>query len=328
MLAPFDDVVAGRDSKDVIHWSDELLCAFRYAQKALSSTHAITLPRPADQLWIVTDGAVREPGLGATLYITYSKPCIQAFEKLCRGEFSASPRVTSFLSTASRFQVLIRHVAGAAILPSDFASRNAPECESPTCQVCTFIRNTADSVVRQVTAEGVMRGAQKLPFTNRSAWLALQSECSDLRRTCAHLRQGLTPGFAALAGDEVLAKHRLVIEVGNAKTSTKTQSLRRLFKSFKHDQFSNRQLPVNDQELIMKQHSQRVTNHPYSVRSKTPSGRVAAPPTIRPGDLVYLYGDQNKSKACDRYLVTGVDDAWCNIRKFTGTQLRRTSYRV
>ncbi|KAJ8366629.1 hypothetical protein AAFF_G00348280 [Aldrovandia affinis] len=62
--------VAGRDSKDVIHWSDELLCAFRYAQKALSSTHAITLPRPADQLWIVTDGAVREPGLGATLYIT------------------------------------------------------------------------------------------------------------------------------------------------------------------------------------------------------------------------------------------------------------------
>ncbi|KAJ8388922.1 hypothetical protein AAFF_G00126780 [Aldrovandia affinis] len=142
MLAPFDDVVAGRDSKDVIHWSDELLCAFRYAQKALSSTHAITLPRPADQLWIVTDGAVREPGLGATLYITCkdtvkvagyfsaklrknqtswlpceiealsiaaavkhfapyiiqssqrtcvltdSKPCIQAFEKLCRGEFS------------------------------------------------------------------------------------------------------------------------------------------------------------------------------------------------------------------------------------------------
>ncbi|KAJ8412433.1 hypothetical protein AAFF_G00127690 [Aldrovandia affinis] len=606
MLAPFDDVVAGRDSKDVIHWSDELLCAFRYAQKALSSTHAITLPWPADQLWIVTDGAVREPGLGATLYITCkdtvkvagyfsaklrknqtswlpceiealsiaaavkhfapyiiqssqrtcvltdSKPCIQAFEKLCRGEFSASPRVTSFLSTASRFQVLIRHVAGAAILPSDFASRNAPECESPTCQVCTFIRTTADSVVRQVTAEGVMRGAQKLPFTNRSAWLALQSECSDLRRTCAHLHQGTrpskrltnirdvkrylnvttvsrdgllvvrrhtplaastdcivvpravldglltslhikldhptatqlkavvqryfyaldmdaavqrvtngchrcaalkkapvfmsdqstcdppevvgstfaadvfrrdrqfilvvrecvtsvtlssliedehretlrdallrlclglcpldgpfavirtdpAPGFAALAGDEVLAKHRLVVEVGNAKNINKnpvaekavqelqgeilrlepncravtplllsvaTARLNSRVRSrglsaremlLQRDQFSNRQLPVNDQELIMKQHSQRVTNHPYSVRSKTPSGRVAVPPTIRPGDLVYLYGDRNKSKACDRYLVTGVDGAWCNIRKFTGTQLHRTSYRV
>ncbi|KAJ8399639.1 hypothetical protein AAFF_G00410500 [Aldrovandia affinis] len=78
----------------------------------------------------------------------------------------------------------------------------------------------------------------------------------------------------------------------------------------------------------MKQHSQRVTNHPYSVRSKTPSGRVAVPPTIRPGDLVYLYGDRNKSKAHDRYLVTDFDSAWCNIRKFTGTQLRRTSYRV
>ncbi|KAJ8377293.1 hypothetical protein AAFF_G00261420 [Aldrovandia affinis] len=552
MLAPFDDVVAGCDSKDVIHWSDELLCAFRYAQKALSSTHAITLPRPADQLWIVTDGAVREPGLGATLFITYSKPCVQAFEKLCRGEFSASPRVTSFLSTASRFQVLIRHVAGAAILPSDFASRNAPECESPTCQVCTFIRTTADSVVRQVTAEGVMHGAQKLPFTNRSAWLALQSECSDLRRTCAHLRQGTrpskrltnirdvkrylnvttvsrdgllvvrrhtplaastdcivvpravldglltslhikldhptatqlkavvqryfyaldmdaavqrvtngchrcaalkkapvfmsdqstcdppevvgstfaadvfrrdrqfilvvrecvtsvtlssliederretltdallrlclglcpldgpfavirtdpAPGFAALAGDEVLAKHRLVVEVGNAKNINKNPVAEKAVQELQgeilrlepncravtplllsvatarlnshvrsrglsaremllqRDQFSNRQLPVNDQELIMKQHSQRVTNHPYSVRSKMPSGRVAVPPTIRPGDLVYLCGDRNKSKARDRYLVTGVDGAWCNIRKFTGTQLRRTSYRV
>lgn len=52
------------------------------------------------------------------------------------------------------------------------------------------------------------------------------------------------------------------------------------------------------------------------------------PPTIPPGDLVYLYVDRNKSQVHDRYLATGVDGLWCNIKKFMGTQLRRTSYRV
>ena len=30
----------------------------------------MTLPRPEDQLWIITDGALRDPGIGATLYVT------------------------------------------------------------------------------------------------------------------------------------------------------------------------------------------------------------------------------------------------------------------
>ena len=605
-LAPLDDVVAGRDSKDVIQWSDELLCAFSNSQKALSSAHAVTLPRPADQLWIVTDGAVRDPGLAATLYttckdtvkvagyfsaklrknqaswlpcevealsiaaavkhfapyiiqssqrtcvLTDSKPCVQAFEKLCRGEFSASPRVTSFLSTASRYQVHVRHVAGASILPSDFASRNAAECDNPTCQICTFVQVAAESVVRQVSTEDIMRGAQKLPFTSRSAWLAIQSECSDLRRTGAHLRQGTrpskkltnvrdvkrylnvatlsrdgllvvrrhtplaastecivvpraaldglltslhikldhpsthqlktivqryfyaldmdasvqrvadgchrcaslkkapafmldqstchppevvgaafaadvfrrerqfilvvrecvtsftltsiienersetlrdallrlcvgvcpldgpfavvrtdpAPGFAALEGDEVLATHRLVVEVGRVKNINKNPVAERAIQElqgeilriepnckavtplllsvstarlnsrvrsrglaaremmFQRDQFSHQQLPVDDQALIREQQTQRVANHPYSMRAKAPSGRAGAPVSLQPGDLVYLYGDRNKSRARDRYLVVSVDGAWCNIQKFTGNQLRRTSYRV
>ena len=94
------------------------------------------------------------------------------------------------------------------------------------------------------------------------------------------------------------------------------------------DQFSHRQLPVVDQDLILSQHSGRVTNHQYSMKSKVPSGRVAVPLTIWPRDLVYLYGDKNKSRARGRYLVSSVNGSWCNIQKFTGTQLRRTSYRV
>ena len=122
--------------------------------------------------------------------LTDSKPCVQAYEKLCRGEFSTSPRVSTFLSTVSRYQASVTHVAGSAILPSDFASRNAPACEDQSCQVCSFVQHLEESVVQRVPIQDVLNGREKLPFTSRPAWLSIQSECADLRRTHAHLKQG------------------------------------------------------------------------------------------------------------------------------------------
>ena len=69
-LTPLDAVTAGRPSQESISWTDNLRAAFRSAQSALSSALTITLPRPEDQLWIVTDGAVKDPGIGASLYVT------------------------------------------------------------------------------------------------------------------------------------------------------------------------------------------------------------------------------------------------------------------
>ena len=243
-LTPLDAVTAGRPSQESINWTDDLRAAFRSAQNALSSALTITLPRPEDQLWIVTDGAVRDPGIGATLYVTRgdkvhvsgffsaklwgsqttwlpcevealstaaatkhfspyliqsvkkaciltdSKPCVQAYEKLCRGKF---PRVSTFLSVVSRYQASFRHVSGAAILPSDFASRNAAACENETCQVCSFISRTRDSVVRAVSGQDILQYNVRLSFTSRPAWVAVQSECPYLRRTHAHLVQGTRP---------------------------------------------------------------------------------------------------------------------------------------
>ena len=185
LLTPLDGACAGRESSALIHWSDELRAAFSRAQSALKDHRSITLPRPTDELWIVTDGSSKAHGIGATLYVsrgdrtllagffsaqlrkhqvrwlpceiealgiaaavkhfapyiaqstsainvlTDSKPCVQAFEKLGRGEFSASPRVTTFLSTISWYSLTVRHLAGAANLPSDFASRERsglPRC--------------------------------------------------------------------------------------------------------------------------------------------------------------------------------------------------------
>lgn len=46
----------------------------------------MTIPRPDDQLWIVTDGALRDPGLGATMYVT------RGGKLLIAGHFSAKIR--------------------------------------------------------------------------------------------------------------------------------------------------------------------------------------------------------------------------------------------
>ena len=99
----------------------------------------------------------------------------------------------NFLLTASHFQVSIQHVAGAAILPSDFASRNPPDCTAIACQICNSVKQTEESVVRRASTDDILSGRVKPPFTSRAAWLSLQSECPDLRRTHAHLTQGTRP---------------------------------------------------------------------------------------------------------------------------------------
>lgn len=605
-LAPFDDVTAGRQSQDTISWTDELRNSFLKAQHAVKSPHCITLPRPDDQLWIVTDGAVRDPGIGATLYVTRheklhlagffsaklrgsqatwlpcelealsiaaamkhfspfiiqsskntciltdSKPCVQAFEKLCRGEFSASPRVSTFLSVVSRYQASVRHVAGSAILPSDFASRNAPPCEDELCQVCSFVTKTRESVVRFTSIQDVIDGKVRLPFINRSAWLSIQTECPDMRRAHAHLTQGTrpskkltnikdvkrylnvatiasdgllvvrrneplapsrecivvprqaidglltalhiqlhhptshqlkmvakrylyaldmdktidritstchtcaalqqsprarieqstspppdrvgqtfaadvikrsqqlilvlrecvtsytatlllkderhtslrdgliqlciqlrpldgpsaiirtdpAPGFKALVDDKLLQQHKITLELGRSKNPNKnpvgekavqelenellrqdplggkatdltlavaTATLNSRIRSrglssremwTQRDQFTNAQIPLNDDSLLTSQYQQRLKNHPFSECSKAPISLPRSIPSITVGDLVYLHSDRNKTRARDRYLVVSLEPPFCNIKKFVGTQLRSSSYRV
>ena len=122
-----------------------------------------------------------------TQVLTYSRPCVQAYNKLNRGEFSACSRVTTFLSTVSRYQVQVCRIAGIENLPSDFASRNPRQCLDSSCQICKFISEMEDSVVR------VIEGSVRMPFTSRAAWQATQQDCPDLRRAHSHLHQGTRP---------------------------------------------------------------------------------------------------------------------------------------
>ena len=251
LLDPLDQATAGKESRGKIVWCDELLLAFKTAQRALNDNRTITIPQPQYALWIVTDGSVKNRGIAATLYVhrngslllagffsaklrkhqvtwlpcelealaigaairhfapyiiqslhttevlTDCRPCIQAYEKLKRGEFSASSRVTTFLSTVSRFSVHIRHIAGVENLPSDYVSRNPKECLDSSCQICKFIAELEDSVVCSLSVSDVLQGSVKMPFTSRAAWQATQLECPHLRRTHSHLSQGTRPSKKA-----------------------------------------------------------------------------------------------------------------------------------
>lgn len=247
LLDPLDKAVAGRNSKEKVTWTDDLLEAFRKAQSALSDNKKIAIPRPDDNISIVTDASVKSLGLAATMYVTRgektllagfysaklkkhqlrwlpcelealaiaaavkhfspyvtsstkqtqvltdSRPCVQAFDRLRRGEFSASARVTTFLSVVSRYDIILRHISGATNIPSDYCSRHPSECIDQSCQVCKFVIDTADSVVRGLTVIDVIEGGARMPFTSRAAWQATQHECGDLRRTHSHLTQGTRP---------------------------------------------------------------------------------------------------------------------------------------
>ena len=58
-----------------------------------------------------------------------------------------------------------------------------------------------------------------------------------------------------------------------------------------------------------------------SERSKAPRMHVLSKAHIVVGDLVvvvYIYGDRNKSRTYDSYLVVYVDGVWYSIRKVVG----------
>jgi len=131
-----------------------------------------------------------------TQILSDSRPCILAYEKLCRGEYSMSARVSTFLSTLSQYRVKLQHIAGSANLPADYLSRSAMECSHKNCQICKFVESE-NSVVMSVTVSDILSGKSRMPFTNSASWKQTQQDCPALRRVFAHLSQGTRPGKKA-----------------------------------------------------------------------------------------------------------------------------------
>jgi hypothetical protein len=132
-----------------------------------------------------------------TQILTDSRPCIQAYDKLSRGEFSLSARVSTFLSTLTRYNVMLQHIPGSSNLPADFLSRSPMECDQHSCQICKFISESECAAVFNVTVSDVINGRHSMPFTNTASWKKTQQDCPSLRRTYAQLSQGTRPGKKA-----------------------------------------------------------------------------------------------------------------------------------
>ena len=93
-------------------------------------------------------------------------------------------------------------------------------------------------------------------------------------------------------------------------------------------QYTHDQLPLSDREIIIQQYRNQVQNHPHSEASKHKNQNILKSEPITVGDLVYLYGDRDKSRARNRYLVVSVEGEWCFVKKFVGNSLRASSYKV
>ena len=42
--------------------------------------------------------------------VSDSKPCVQAYQRLCQGQFSASAQISTFLSTLSSYNISVQHI--------------------------------------------------------------------------------------------------------------------------------------------------------------------------------------------------------------------------
>ena len=126
--------------------------------------------------------------------LTDSKACVQAIDKLNRGQYSTSARLCTFLSSVSRYHAIVKHISGVSNSTSDFISRNPITCSNQQCQICKFLSADLSSVVGAVTVEEVLKGDVHLPFINKRAWVEIQSECPDLRRVHQYLQNGTSPG--------------------------------------------------------------------------------------------------------------------------------------
>ena len=94
------------------------------------------------------------------------------------------------------------------------------------------------------------------------------------------------------------------------------------------NQFTHEQLPLSDSPFILAKHDLRSSNHSFNEKSKNPRRLVPNSLPLQTGDLVYLVSDKDKSCARDRYIVVSTDPPWCFVKKFSGSQLRASSYKV
>lgn len=89
------------------------------------------------------------------------------YDQLSQGRFSNSARISTYLSTLSKFNIALQHIPGMANLPADYHPGSPMECSEQDFQVRKFVERSADIVVRKLTDDDNLSGRSKtaVPFT-------------------------------------------------------------------------------------------------------------------------------------------------------------------
>ena len=147
-----------------------------------------------------------------TTHHTDNQPCVQAWNRLKKGAYSNSSRISSFLSEISMIPVNIEYRPGKDMHTSDFASRHPVRCSTPeSCQICKFaneieIIGDKAALIRSVTVEDIKTGRSVLPLTQRKTWVDVQAKDSTMEKFKHLVRIGQSPNKHKTKGEHTVIK--------------------------------------------------------------------------------------------------------------------------
>lgn len=95
-----------------------------------------------------------------------------------------------------------------------------------------------------------------------------------------------------------------------------------------HDQYTHEQLLIIDKDINSQKYDHQNSNHIDNALSKSHMKGLHSTPTLSVEELVYLYTDRDKTKACPQYILVSIANNWCYIKKFVRKQLKSGLYKV
>ena len=123
-----------------------------------------------------------------------SKPVADAIKLVKKGQYSASPRIQSFINNINRLPIIVQLASGKANqnASSDYQSRHPSICTSEYCSICTFVSETSDAVLLPTLA--AINNANEIDgMNNKNAWKKIQDQQKACREAKYLLKSGKTP---------------------------------------------------------------------------------------------------------------------------------------
>ena len=165
---------------------------------------------------------------------TDNMPCVLAYRRLIRGNFSNSVRVAYYLSTIAQIPSYIVHKPGLNH-PGDFDSRNPIPCDMKdgNCHVCNFAfeesgpnaqellyQTITPQINAALTVADIESGAVAIPFTQTSGWKDIQESDKTLAKLKHHIGGGTIP-VRRIRGSSELKKLYTLFQQGKITLNNK-----------------------------------------------------------------------------------------------------------